>query len=86
MAENQYTQIQQTDEAEITFHDTIQRRGSSRWLYVLISKYRTGTDRLYCSRKDCLGLTQPYNARYAAKYRFFARFLTPIGAQTSLIY
>jgi hypothetical protein len=38
-------------------------------------KYITGTDRPYCSRKDCLGLKQAYNARYAVEYLFFARIL-----------
>jgi hypothetical protein len=45
----------------------------SRSLYAQISKYITGTDILYCSRKDCIGLTQPYNTGYAVKYHFFAQ-------------
>jgi hypothetical protein len=35
---------------------------------------------------DCFKLDTTYNMRYAVKYPFFARILTPIGAQTPLIY
>jgi hypothetical protein len=56
-----------------------QTRGSSRWFYAPIMPCVT-------RRTDAQGLTRPYNARYAVKYLFFAQILTPIGAQTTLIY
>jgi hypothetical protein len=42
----------------------------------------------YCPRTDCFKLdaAQPYNTGYQLTYRFFAQILTPIGAQTLLIY
>jgi hypothetical protein len=55
----------------------------SRSLYDRISKYITGTDR---RTVRVLTVTHPYNTVYAVKYRFFARILTPLGAQTQLIY
>jgi hypothetical protein len=42
---------------------------------VLISKYITGTDRPYCSRKDCFKLDASFNTRYAVKYYVFALIL-----------
>jgi hypothetical protein len=53
--------------------------GSSSWFYAPLMPCET-------RRTDVQGLTRPYNTVYVAKYQVFARFLTPRGAQTSLIY
>jgi hypothetical protein len=53
--------------------------GDVRLIPARIPKYITGTDRL--ARLDA-----SFNTRYAVKYHVFAQYLTPIGAQTPLIY
>jgi hypothetical protein len=48
-------------------------------------KYITGTDRRAVRAQTVLKLVAGYNTRYAVKYPFFARFLTPLGARTPLV-
>jgi hypothetical protein len=59
----------------------------------LIRRGPSGTTRKYrnislgwTDRTAVLSLSRPYNTGYRVKYPVFARFLTPRGAQTSLIY
>jgi hypothetical protein len=51
-----------------------------------ISKYITGMDRRTVRAQTVLDCFKAFNTRYAVKYKFFARILTPRGAQTPLIY
>jgi hypothetical protein len=46
-------------EVPTTFDVESIRKAWSEWNHTRISKYITGTDRPYCSRKDVLSLTQP---------------------------
>jgi hypothetical protein len=60
---------------------------SSEWIPAHYSKYTTGTDRRSVRKQTVSDCFKAYNNMvYAVKYCFFARILTPRGAQTPLMY
>jgi hypothetical protein len=50
-------------------------KARSEWNHAQYPKYITGTDRRTVRAQTVLSLTQPFNARYAVEYLFFARIL-----------
>jgi hypothetical protein len=49
--------------------------GRSKWNHAQYPKYINGTDRRTVRTQTVLSLTQPFNARYAVEYLFFAQIL-----------
>jgi hypothetical protein len=69
-------------------YDAYSRRGPSGTTHDIqnISLGRTDCTVRAQNVSYCLSLSHAFNARYIVKYPFFARFLTPLGARTPLMY